>query len=267
MESLINKAKEILSGAKAEILIGYEKATGNKARPIIISTVEDASKLIFNEFCIQNLANYLTKKDFKKYKKIAIVSTVHTVKSILQLASENQVKEEQLIIIGITPEGKIVDILDFKTAEQFVKENKIEADAKEIELIEKIKAMSVEERFAFWTATFADCTKCYACRSVCALCYCERCTVECNNPQWIPTASHTEGNFEWHIMRAMHLAGRCVDCKECARACPVGIPLNIITKFMSDSIFEEFGTEAGTLAVVDSTLSTFKPDDKENFIK
>jgi ferredoxin len=267
MESLINKAKEILSEAKAEILFGYEKGTGSKARPVIISTADDAAKLIFDEFCIQNLANYLTKKDFKKYKKIAIVSPLHVVKSILQLASENQIQEDRLIMIGMTPDGQMIDIPDFKKAEQFVKEYKIEADGKENELIEKIKAMSTEERFAFWTETFADCTKCYACRSACSLCYCERCTVECNNPQWIPTAAHTQGNLEWHIMRAMHLAGRCVDCKECARACPVDIPLNLITKFMTDSILEEFGTEAGTLAEKDSTLSSFKSDDQEHFIK
>jgi len=37
------------------------------------------------------------------------------------------------------------------------------------------------------------------------------------NRKWIPVASHELGNLDYHLMRAMHLAGRCVNCGECAR--------------------------------------------------
>jgi formate dehydrogenase (coenzyme F420) beta subunit len=126
--------------------------------------------------------------------------------------------------------------------------------------------MSLEERFEYWNKQFSHCIKCYACRASCPLCYCERCTVEINKPQWISVPSSTIGNFEWHIMRAMHMAGRCIDCDACYKACPVGIPLNIISKFLIETIRENFGNNDLSLDK-SNILSSFKPGDKESFIR
>jgi len=67
-------------------------------------------------------------------------------------------------------------------------------------------------------------------------------------------------------MRAMHLAGRCINCGECARACPVEIPLNLLTYCLNDDIKAEFGSVSGTSAKLDSVLSSYKTTDKETFI-
>jgi formate dehydrogenase (coenzyme F420) beta subunit len=74
------------------------------------------------------------------------------------------------------------------------------------------------------------------------------------------------GNLDWHLMRAMHLGGRCVNCGECAKACPMDIPLNLLTYQLIDGIQADFGAVAGMKADAVYALSTFKPDDKENFI-
>ncbi len=67
-------------------------------------------------------------------------------------------------------------------------------------------------------------------------------------------------------MRAMHLAGRCVNCGECARACPLDIPLNLLTQKLIHDISLHFNQRAGLSSKAENTLSTFKPDDRENFI-
>jgi ferredoxin len=59
-------------------------------------------------------------------------------------------------------------------------------------------------------------------------------------------------------MRAMHLAARCVNCGDCFRACPLKIPLNLLTKRIIADSFGEDDVYA---------LATFKPDDKEDFIR
>jgi ferredoxin len=64
----------------------------------------------------------------------------------------------------------------------------------------------------------------------------------------------------------MHLAGRCVNCGDCARACPVDIPLNLFTKKLILEIENEFGEIAGSSANASSVLSTYKPNDHEDFI-
>ena len=46
--------------------------------------------------------------------------------------------------------------------------------------------------------------------------------------------------MEWHLVRAMHLAGRCINCGYCAEACPVGIPLNRLLEpedFVGPAVF------------------------------
>ena len=78
--------------------------------------------------------------------------------------------------------------------------------------LDAVLAMSRGERMAFWVLEFDRCVKCYACRQVCSMCYCERCIVDKNQPISIDPAPGTKGNFAWHIARAFHLAGRCIGC-------------------------------------------------------
>jgi Na+-translocating ferredoxin:NAD+ oxidoreductase RnfC subunit len=63
----------------------------------------------------------------------------------------------------------------------------------------------------------------------------------------------------------MHLAGRCVNCGECARACPMGIPLNLLTQRLFEVIEKTFGTSESADAFY--PLSTFNVNDKEDFIR
>jgi ferredoxin len=91
--------------------------------------------------------------------------------------------------------------------------------------------------------------------------------MDCNRPQWIPVASHAIGNLEYHMVRAMHLAGRCVQCGTCGTACPVGIPVHLLTFFAEGTVRRQFGQKGGAGAKLDYAMSTFKPDDKETFIR
>jgi ferredoxin len=99
------------------------------------------------------------------------------------------------------------------------------------------------------------------------MCYCARCITEVNQPQWIPVATDPLGNLEWNIVRAMHLAGRCVDCGSCSDACPQGIRLDLLNRVLAQEVLTSFGGEAGYSTRKEYALSTFKPDDKEEFIR
>jgi Fe-S oxidoreductase len=99
------------------------------------------------------------------------------------------------------------------------------------------------------------------------MCYCGRCQTDFNQPQLITADATPLGNLEWHTMRAMHLAGRCVTCGDCGRACPVGIPIHLLTIKAAKTVKESFGVDAGTDADMVSVMSTYEKDDKEDFIK
>jgi len=66
-----------------------------------------------------------------------------------------------------------------------------------------------------------------------------------NRPVVIDTSATLKGNFAWHITRAFHLAGRCVQCGECSRACPAGIKLGLLNKTLARAADQCFGYRAG----------------------
>jgi ferredoxin len=266
MDNLIQKAKALLESGAVQLVIGYGQGSGNKVRALFIDNPSDASKLIFDSRCVQNLAVYLTKTEVRKKGKIAIAATIPVMRSLVQLASEHQFTDEAVKVLGLTTPSELIEFGSLSEIETFLEQHKLETEERDRELIKKLDAMKAEERWNFWMETLAPCFKCYACRAACPLCYCTQCTVESNRPQWIRVPSQPVGNLEWHIMRAMHMAGRCTDCGSCAEACPVGIPLNLLTRKINLEMKEKFGDISPTLNA-GNAMSTFKPDDPENFIK
>jgi ferredoxin len=266
MNNLIARAKELLENKTIQVVIGYEAGSADLARPAFITEPSKADRLIYDERCVQNLAVYLTKHEVKHLGKIAIVATLPVMRSIMMLIAEQQVVAEDIQVLGISSDGKLLDISDIKVMQEFIDKSDLSNPGKDKLLLAELNKLSPEDKFAYWQNELAKCIKCYACRQACPMCYCTRCSVEVNQPQWIPVQANTHGNMEWHILRAMHLAGRCISCGECGRACPVGIPCHLLTMHLTDQVHNYFRVYAGTSDKMSSVLSTFEPNDKESFI-
>jgi ferredoxin len=266
MNNLIARAKELLENKTVSVVIGYETGPTGIARPVFITEPSRAGKLVYDEKCVQNLAVYLTKPEVKKLGKMAITATLPVMRSIMMLISEQQVSAGDIVVLGISPEGALLDIADINVMKGVIEKSDLGNPLKDKELLDKLNNLGMEERFDWWQKELSKCVKCYACRQACPLCYCTRCAVEVNQPQWIPVQSNTHGSMEWHMLRAMHLAGRCISCGECGRACPVGIPCHLLTMHLADQTFKYFNVHAGTSLDMKSVLSVYEPGDKENFI-
>ncbi|HOV99078.1 MAG TPA: 4Fe-4S dicluster domain-containing protein [Bacteroidota bacterium] len=266
MNQLNQIAKELLTSQKVKLVIGYGEGTDGRVRPVFVRKSEDASQLIWDDRCRQNLAVYLNKTEIREIGfPIAIVSLPATVRSIVQLIAEHQFQVED--VIPIVQEGANVTTIENKERlEQYAAANPVVFPPFVVEEIENIRNKSVEERFEYWQEELSRCFKCYACRAACPLCYCERCITDVNTPQWVCVPPHAIGTFEWHMNRAMHLAGRCVECGSCTIACPVGIPIGLLTMEATRIAREELGYEPGIKCDVPAALATFRPDDKESFI-
>jgi ferredoxin len=266
MNNLIAKSRELLETKAVNVVIGYETGPTGIVRPAFITDPLKADILLYNDKCVQNLAVYLTKPEVKNLGKMGIVATLPVMRSIMMLISEMQITGDDLVILGISLEGELLDISDISVMQGYIGKSDLGNPAKDKELLDKLNRLSPEERFKWWQNELSKCIKCYACRQACPLCYCTRCAVEVNQPQWIPVKSNTHGNMEWHILRAMHLAGRCISCGECGRACPVGIPCHLLTIHLADQTQEYFNVHSGTSDKMKSVLSVYEPGDKENFI-
>ncbi|MBP1467268.1 4Fe-4S dicluster domain-containing protein [Candidatus Chloroploca sp. M-50] len=96
--------------------------------------------------------------------------------------------------------------------------------------VQALATLAPAERLAFWSEHLSRCTLCYACQTVCPLCFCKECalTLERDHPR--RQAREPMTIFAYHLMRAYHLADRCTGCDECSRVCPEDIPLNLICR-------------------------------------
>ncbi len=138
-------------------------------------------------------------------------------------------------------------------------------DAERFAEIEKIEAMSPEEKFAFFQNELSKCIRCNACRNVCPACSCRKCVFDSNkfdSSQKANVDSFEEKMF--HIIRAFHVAGRCTDCGECSRVCPQGIPLHLFNRKFIKDINEFYGEyQAGACVDAKGPLTEFAFDDCE----
>ena len=129
------------------------------------------------------------------------------------------------------------------------------------------EARSSEQRWAWLEEELGRCIRCYACRQVCPACYCEECFAEQRNPAWIGPATAEEDLIAFHLVRVFHTAGRCVECGECERACPMNIELRVLSEKLVKDVKEKFDYVAGEDAEVSPPLATYKPDDpNEDFM-
>lgn len=133
--------------------------------------------------------------------------------------------------------------------------------------IAAFEALSPAERNAYIAKEMSKCIRCYACRQACPMCYCSECFVDCGAPAWIGKgAQRVDDNALFQTVRVLHLAGRCVDCGACERACPMGIKLSLLNRKMVKDVKELYGAEAGVNLTDPPALNTHKFEDKEDFM-
>ncbi len=278
IEELRKKAAELLSSGEVKVVIGHGEGPSNgKVWPVFITDPNDVGKIIFDARCKNNLALYLKKPDVTKLGKMAVVAKGADARAINVLLLENQLNREDIVILGVTLDDAERAKLDANEAYRFNTPpvydflfGKDEA-AKGWEetaygQLQELEKMTTEERWEFWQGHFDRCIKCYACRQVCPICTCTRCITDKNQPQWVPTSPNPMGNFHWNITRAFHLAGRCVNCGECTRACPMDIPLNLLNLEIAKQVREQFGFQTGMNAEDAPPMATYKEDDDQSFI-
>jgi len=130
----------------------------------------------------------------------------------------------------------------------------------------EFEARSPEERWAYFAEQASKCVLCYACRNACPMCYCPECFVEATQPTWIGR-EHTLSNAQaYHLVRALHLAGRCVGCGDCMRSCPMGVDLGLLGEKLRQDVKELYGVDVGADAEAKQPMTTYKEDDWQEFI-
>ena len=267
VDRLRTDAAELLRSGRARMVIGF-RARGDQRVPAFITDPGQTGDLVFDDACRLNPAAYLRKPELKRFRPVAIVARPAVMRSLVLLAAESQITDADVLVMAVGPDV-YHGVLDLAGTTALLKEKYADLphDAAMLKRIEELAAMTPQERAAFWAAQFAKCTRCYACRAACPGCYCERCIVEQNKPQWISTAARRHGNYAWNVIRAFHQAGRCTECGACEAACPQSIPLMLLNVRLAGDAQREFKAKAGYDPAAKPVIGTWSEDDGEGFIR
>lgn len=131
------------------------------------------------------------------------------------------------------------------------------------EKIKKLNSLPAEQRFTLWQTYAEKCLRCYACRNICPACNCEECIFDSDQSLWTTKAALPFANRFFTVTRTMHTAGRCTECGECERVCPVGIPLMSLNRRLIKVINDSFGSyDAGIDLELPLPLSQFQFTEK-----
>ncbi len=266
-------AQALQAGAVKAILGWKKQATLGRPQAACIVDPQALVELVIPPRA-GNLARLFKHPEIRQIQPIGVITRRAEALAMNVLIQEKQLDPGRVVAFAVDGAGHFLGLADPPGALK-----KIEAAEASVPppdpgasttglwaALDRLMAQPREERWAFWIKQAQKCIRCYACRGACPLCNCHECLMDKNVPQWFPTAADGPGNFAWQLIRAFHLAGRCIGCGSCQEACPAGIPLGLLDAAMMRSVWKHFGYRSGMDPAAAPLQSDFRTDDRAEFI-
>ncbi|SPD76265.1 4Fe-4S binding domain protein [uncultured Desulfobacterium sp.] len=243
-----DKVKELLSSGKIKGFLGLCSRDGNIA-PHLFVTEDELDNLVVGDKSAPGDSRYPLNRQLINLVRAYPDDTFGILvrgcdeRGLAALASWNQINPNKIEMVGIAcPQELAIACECLKPyPESFVDGEKCEGVT--AETVARIDSLKVKERFDLWLNEFSKCIKCYGCRNICPMCFCNECSLE--NDELIRKGEIPPEIPTFHLTRAVHMAGRCIDCGLCSEACPADIPLRTLYKKVADIIYKQYNFRAG----------------------
>jgi formate dehydrogenase subunit beta len=279
-DQIRERARDLLGSGTVSCFIAWEPARFENWRtPVTITDPAEADRIVVDDWCVQLIAKYVLQH--RGQGRVGMVARGCESRAIERLVADRQIAREDVYLVGVGCTG----MLDRQTGEplkkcaecqfrnpvtfdEMVGEKAPEPKPYRFAEVDRIEAMSREERRSFFDRAFSQCAMCFACRNVCPACNCRECFADSERVGWVEKDFDTNAARYWGVMRAFHTGDRCIECGECERACPMDLPLMTLMHKQVRDIDRLFGPyEGGGLTDKGpDPLRTYKTDDVEEFM-
>jgi ferredoxin len=244
---MITKVKNLLKDHAVDIFIGYKMTDGHPLPHCFVKDrLDEIDDLVAGteRYPLEKIATRITAED--PHIKIGILTRDCNQRALVVLYNHDQLNSENIKTVNLNccPSNiKAHGDCSYLEPEEpgYAKkkmgwDNNMDTDA--------IEKFDQEERFSRWAYEFQKCIKCYGCRNICPVCFCKECSLE--NDDLVGSGPLPPEVPIFHLIRAVHMAGRCIDCGLCEDACPADIPLRLLYRKVNDIVKNVFDYTADT---------------------
>jgi len=255
-ERIRSIARELLSRKEVDCFIGFQEGSiQGVSRPCFVRNESEVHRLVWNRYCRNNLTRYLSGMK----GKVGVLVKGCDGLTLMQLIAENQIKRASIHVVAVVCGGIEAPEIPYSketthTLAEHCKRCRTNSSPLYDTLVEtgEGRAGQAEMGIGSWTspdkwlAEFNTCTRCLACIRSCPLCYCTECALNGSKP-WLVSKLELQGELAtFHLVRALHMAGRCSECGACEMACPARIPLTRLYHLVNKKVESELGHPPGS---------------------
>lgn len=256
IEQIQVKAVEVLK--ETDGVIGLRQ-TSQGIAPYLFKIGDDITQLVLNpRYPLSETISKLQKRFHEA--RFGIVARGCDTRALVEMVKRQQIVPDHLFLIGVacsTPEAESCYCAEpAPKIEEWPKAVLIGdavPGAPPNPMVAAYETMSSDERWTFWQRQFAKCIKCYGCRNICPVCFCDACALE--DPLWVEPGLLVPDFPMYHLIKAMHMTTRCVACRQCETACPADIPLTVLYDLIRRDVAELIGYIPGAKFTSEPPLS------------
>jgi ferredoxin len=246
-ETLQEQVKEWLDQGKVDLFLGYKMVQGHPLPHCFTrNNLDEVEDLIFGQarYSLEKIATKIAAEHPEMKIGLMVRDCNQRALNVLYVWNQLNPDNVETINVNCCP-SKLKKHADcsYLEPEKYGSYKKMVGIDNNME-VEAAEEFSQEERYNRWLYEFQKCLKCYGCRDICPVCFCKECSLE--HPDLIATGSIPPEVPIFHLVRAVHMGGRCIDCGLCEDACPSDIPLRLLYRKVSETVEGVFGYKTGT---------------------